>query len=203
MAGYAIPMDRIGRRAVETLKQGKEIEYGLLGIRGQPDGTEPDRRGRSRTRPPPRASSRPTTRSSRSTTSRSSTSTSLILAVNAFAPGDEVRLKIRRDGKEIERTVVLAKFPVDGEIDRHQSAPGLARAAGRLPEHRSTARGGVPACADGRRGGRLARCEPDSPAAQAGLKKCQVIRQVEGKRVAQPAASSPRPSPSSRARSRS
>ena len=33
MAGYAIPMDRIGRRAVETLKEGKEIEYGLLGIR--------------------------------------------------------------------------------------------------------------------------------------------------------------------------
>ncbi len=32
MAGYAIPMDRIGRRAVETLKQGKEVEYGLLGI---------------------------------------------------------------------------------------------------------------------------------------------------------------------------
>ena len=32
MAGYAIPMDRIGRRAVETLKQGKEIEYGFLGI---------------------------------------------------------------------------------------------------------------------------------------------------------------------------
>ena len=32
MAGYAMPMDRIGRRAVEALKQGKEIEYGLLGI---------------------------------------------------------------------------------------------------------------------------------------------------------------------------
>ncbi len=34
-AGYAIPMDRMGRRAVEALKQGKEVEYGLLGI--QPD----------------------------------------------------------------------------------------------------------------------------------------------------------------------
>ena len=32
MAGYAMPMDRIGRRAVEALIQGKEIEYGLLGI---------------------------------------------------------------------------------------------------------------------------------------------------------------------------
>ena len=33
MAGYAIPMDKLGRRAVETLKEGKEIEYGLLGIK--------------------------------------------------------------------------------------------------------------------------------------------------------------------------
>ena len=35
MAGYAMPMDRMGRRAVETLRQGKEIEYGLLGIQPQ------------------------------------------------------------------------------------------------------------------------------------------------------------------------
>ena len=38
-AGYAIPMDRMGRRAVETLKQGKEVEYGLLGISSDPEGT--------------------------------------------------------------------------------------------------------------------------------------------------------------------
>ena len=38
MAGYAIPMDKLGRRAVETLKEGKEIEYGLLGIKPD-DGT--------------------------------------------------------------------------------------------------------------------------------------------------------------------
>ena len=31
-AGYAIPMDKLGRRVVETLKEGKEVEYGLLGI---------------------------------------------------------------------------------------------------------------------------------------------------------------------------
>ena len=32
-AGYAIPMDALGRRLVETLRQGKEFEYGFLGIR--------------------------------------------------------------------------------------------------------------------------------------------------------------------------
>ena len=30
-AGYAIPMDKLVRRVVETLKEGKEVEYGLLG----------------------------------------------------------------------------------------------------------------------------------------------------------------------------
>ena len=41
MAGYAIPMDKLGRRAVETLKEGKEIEYGLLGI--QPESAHESR----------------------------------------------------------------------------------------------------------------------------------------------------------------
>ncbi|MFO0890194.1 MAG: S1C family serine protease [Isosphaeraceae bacterium] len=35
MAGYAMPLDRLGRRAVETLRDGKEIQYGLLGIRSR------------------------------------------------------------------------------------------------------------------------------------------------------------------------
>lgn len=41
-AGYAIPMDKIGRRIVMTLKLGKEVEYGLLGIISRPH--EPRRR---------------------------------------------------------------------------------------------------------------------------------------------------------------
>ena len=43
-AGYAIPMDALGRRIVETLKQGKEFEYGFLGIEPQPPGDQPGRR---------------------------------------------------------------------------------------------------------------------------------------------------------------
>ena len=73
MAGYAIPMDKLGRRAVETLKEGKEIEYGLLGIKA--DATAPIASARLRpTLRPRRGSSRSTTRSSPSTTRRSSTS---------------------------------------------------------------------------------------------------------------------------------
>jgi serine protease Do len=32
-AGYAVPMDETFRRVVETLKQGREVEYGFLGVR--------------------------------------------------------------------------------------------------------------------------------------------------------------------------
>ena len=32
-AGYAVPMDETFRRVVDTLKQGREVEYGFLGVR--------------------------------------------------------------------------------------------------------------------------------------------------------------------------
>ena len=38
-AGYAIPMDAMGRRAVERLQQGQEVEYGFLGIGLDEQGT--------------------------------------------------------------------------------------------------------------------------------------------------------------------
>jgi serine protease Do len=37
-AGYAIPCDDVFRRVIDTLKQGKEVEYGLLGIELRPLG---------------------------------------------------------------------------------------------------------------------------------------------------------------------
>ena len=40
----------------------------------------------------------------------------MILAVNVYSAGDTVRLKIRRGDETIDRTIVLAKFPVDGEV---------------------------------------------------------------------------------------
>ena len=34
-AGYAVPIDETFRRVVETLKQGREVEYGFLGVRAR------------------------------------------------------------------------------------------------------------------------------------------------------------------------
>ena len=115
MAGYAIPMDRIGRRAVETLKEGKEIEYGLLGIRAHlastnrvEDVTPNSPAGQGQLQANDEilgVNDIPVTDFD-----------TLILAINSYAPGDEVRLKIRRAGKELIKTVNLAKYPVDGDM---------------------------------------------------------------------------------------
>ena len=63
---------------------------------------------------------------------------SLILAVNAYSAGDSVRLKIRRGDETIERTIVLAKFPVDGEVIATNRPKAVARPARRLLRPRST-----------------------------------------------------------------
>jgi serine protease Do len=117
MAGYAIPMDRLGRRVVETLKQGKEVEYGLLGVNAD------------------RGVARPANRVIDTVLNSPASYVlqandeiiavdgvpigdfeSLILAINAYTAGDTVKLKIKRGDEVIERTLVLAKFPVDGEV---------------------------------------------------------------------------------------
>ena len=75
-AGYAIPMDALGRRLVETLRQGKEFEYGFLGIRLDHGRHRTAWSMHSRAPPPARGASRPMTRSSPSARSPSRTRTS-------------------------------------------------------------------------------------------------------------------------------
>ena len=107
-------MDKMGRRAVETLKEGKEIEYGLLGI--QPEAHTNRVRDVNPTLQPPRDTILVNDEIIAVNDTPVVDFDSLILAVNAYSAGDAVRLKIRRDGKTIERTLVLAKYPVDGEV---------------------------------------------------------------------------------------
>jgi serine protease Do len=114
-AGYAIPMDRMGRRAVETLKQGKEVEYGLLGIKSE--GGKTNRvNAVYRNSPAGRGHLQVNDEIIAVNDGPIADFESLILAINAYAPGDSVRLKIRRSDEIIERTVVLAKYPMKGEV---------------------------------------------------------------------------------------
>lgn len=184
-AGYALPMDRIGKRIVETLIQGKEVEYGLLGIVMPRDGTNRV----SDVRPGSPAAEGQLQINDEIVAVNDTPIANfegLILAVHAFAPGDPVRLKVVRDGKPLERTVVLAKFPVEGEIiatNRHAPWRGIR------VDYSSTMSFRIPdptLLSLMTRGVVVADVEEGSPAAAAGLKKGQIIRKVGDQAVGTP-----------------
>jgi S1-C subfamily serine protease len=185
MAGYAMPIDRIGRRAVETLRQGKEIEYGLLGIRPHLGSTNRVEMVAPNT---PAAQGELQANDEIMSVNEIPVTDfdSLILAINSFAPGDEVRLKIRRAEKELIKTVVLAKYPVDDDMIATNRPPAWR---GLRVDYLSTvnARVAVPNFLQDLPGGVVvSEVQNDSPAARAGLKRFQVIRQVEKAPVATP-----------------
>jgi S1-C subfamily serine protease len=186
-AGYAIPMDKVGRHAVETLKDGKEIEYGLLGIR--PDPQTSNRVGEVQINSPAFLGDVLTNDEIIAVDDVPVVDfDSLILAVNAFSAGDTVRLKIRRHNEIIERSITLAKYPVDGEIiaiNRPRPWRGLRvdytsvlRARSWGPNLLESTWVGVT----------VTEVEEGSPAAAAGVKKGHLIRQVGDKAVPTPRA---------------
>ena len=186
MAGYAIPMDKIGRRAIETLKEGQggrvrparhpapTSKFTNCVCEVQPD--SPAALGQLQVNDEIIAvNDIPVIDFD-----------SLILAVNAYSAGDAVRLKIRRGDETIERTIVLAKLPVEGEViatNRPKPWRGLR------VEYTSTLYIGpsAPTSASPRLVGVVvAEVEEGSPAADAGLKRGQLIRKAGGKDVRSP-----------------
>jgi serine protease Do len=187
MAGYAIPMDKLGRRAVKTLTEGKEIEYGLLGITAERNITN---RVRDVQVNSPAALGQIQAGDEILAVNDSPVIDfdSLILVVNSYSAGDNVRLKIRRGDEIIERTIVLAKYPVDGEVIA-TNRPKPWR--GMRVEYTSVLRNqtfgnnflDVP-----NPGVVVMEVEEGSPAASAGIKKGQLIRRVGDRNVSTPRA---------------
>ena len=187
-AGYAIPIDPLTRRAIDTLRQGLEVEYGFLGISLSKDGS--NRIG---------ADVRPGTPAGEGGLLIDDTILSigdrpvvdadtLVMAVNAYSPGLPIKLRIRRDGKEVEKTVVLAKLPVSGEViatSRPEAWRGLrvdfvstnVRNIRNSDLLDAMAKGGVV----------IAEVLPGSAADDAELKLGQIITAVEGQPVRSPA----------------
>ena len=103
---------------------------------------------------------------------------SLILAVNAHAAGETIRLKIRRFEDVLERTLVLSKYPVDGEViftNRPPSWRGL-RVDYLTPINYRVF--GMPFDEPSSAGVVVVEVEEGSPAASAGLKKGQLVRRA-------------------------
>jgi serine protease Do len=182
MAGYAIPMDKLGRRAVQTLKEGREIEYGLLGI--QPlDVTNRV----SEVQPNSPADGLLVHDDEIVAVDGTPVYNfdSLILAVNAYSAGDTIRLKLRRGDETIWRTITLAKFPVEGEViatNRPKPWRGLRVDYTTTLRQRTFGRNfDAPEA-----GVVIAEVEEGSPAAAAGLKKGQFIKKVGGTTIRSP-----------------
>ncbi|CAN5882073.1 DegQ family serine endoprotease [soil metagenome] len=114
-AGYAVPMDTLGRRIVESLKKGEEVEYGFLGIR-LPSGSNLI----SEVQPGTPAAEGDLIAGDQIIEVNGllvKDFDGLILAVNASPVGEPVELRIRRGNGELKKTVILSKFPIDdGEI---------------------------------------------------------------------------------------
>ena len=121
--GYAIPVDAVFRRAVEILKQGREVEYGFLGI--QPASLQAQERldGMQGIRVsqviPGTSAARFGLRAGDIVVSVDGTplydADGLILHVGKLAADAVTRLKIVRDGAPQTLDVTLSKFAVRGQ----------------------------------------------------------------------------------------
>jgi len=190
-AGYAIPVDDLFRRAVESLGKGEEVEYGFLGVapRALPSaarlaglhGVEVDR-----TIPgtPAAGKFEPTDVITHVEDRPVYDADGLVLEV-ARRPADaEIQLTVLRRGTGQPQQVPLrlAKARVSGQRVVTAPRPGwrglhvdfatALLAAGELPAEPAVV---------------VASVEPDSPAARAGLQAGQPIRSVNGQPIGTPA----------------
>jgi serine protease Do len=187
-AGYALPIDTLARRAIEALKQGREVEYGFLGVQlprdnsnridGVSPGTPAGEGGLQLGDEVLDIGGLPVTDSD-----------TLVMAVNAFNPGTPIKLLVARNGEIIEKTVVLSKLRITGEViatnrptpwrglrvDFTSTDPKVVYGPDVL---RAMAQGGV----------LITEVQPGSAADEAGLKVGQYIVKVAGTPVKNPAA---------------
>lgn len=194
-AGYAIPVDATFRRIIETLSQGREVEYGFLGVAPNDLSLDERSRGRHGARvdqvvagtPAAKAGLRPQ---------------DIITSVNGveimdrdglfFNIGNQpvesiARLVVEREGDTVPLTVELAKSPVAGRkivtnpqepwrgahVDYTTAVPEFGD---RVVRGLGMALGNV----------LVVEVQFDSPAASAGLRAGAVVTHVDGVHVQTP-----------------
>ncbi len=199
-AGYAIPVNATFLRAVETLKQGRRVDYGFLGIETE-NLTSAERHSgmtgmrvrsvfpgspASRARSPSGASDRllPHDVVTHVDGVAIHDSNGLVLNVGQFQPEHEVRLRVIRENQVRLIQARLTKFPVRGRIIATSEPPpwrGLVvdYPTAVLPVQRL---GSIPVdCVA------IRLIEPNSIAAKGGLQRGMLITHVGDRPVATPA----------------
>lgn len=122
-AGYAIPMNAAMRRIIDALKQGKEVEYGLLGIRFDPLQQRPLNDGRMgvpirqvyRGAAAQRAGLRAGDIVAQVGGQPTPDTDQLQLVVGALPPGEETHIEYQRGAALRTATLRLDKIFVQGE----------------------------------------------------------------------------------------
>ena len=182
-AGYAIPLDNLGRHAIDALIEGREVEYGFLGIslesptstinEVQP-GTPAGEGGLVKGDLIVAVAGRPVDGYE-----------DLVKAVNPLPVGEPVELTIQRQGRSLTKSVVLSKLPVEGDVIA-TTLPTLWR--GLRVDYSSvvTPRGELPFDAMARGSVGVTSVAGDSPAGQAGVQPGTIILAVEGEAVRKP-----------------
>ncbi len=186
-AGYAIPFDAIGRRAVESLIDGREVEYGFIGVKLHnltPDGGNVVNDVTPGT---------PAAEGDVVTDDRILSVNglpvrdfdTLTIAVNSCPVGRAVSLVLLRGNQQIEKTVILSKFPVEGEIiatNRPSPWRGLRIDFSSIVSTNTETT--LSAMARGSVG--IIEVEPGTPAESVGLEPGQIIVGVQGKKPRSP-----------------
>ena len=180
-AGYAIPMDALGRRVVARLKQGKEYEYGFLGIKlDTPHNTS---RVESAEHGSPAAEGGVRVGDLIVAVGDLPVidADSLFVAINSVPAGESVKLKLVRQNATIVRLVTLAKKKVRGPvIVTSRPNPWRGVRVDYTSTLANTAVAPEQSDAMSKRGVVVTEVATGSEAEKAGLKPGQIITRVDG-----------------------
>lgn len=186
-AGYAIPMDGLGRRVVKALMKGEEFEYGFLGINLD------KAQGTNRV-----MSAEPNTPAGLGGVQVGDAvvavgdvavtdADTLVVAINAIPAGEPVKLKIVRKNELIERTVELSKRrPVTAVIATNRPAAWRGLRVDYTSTMANTTFAPNMLAAMSRQGVVVSEVETGSAAEKAGLRMGQLISRVGGQSVKNP-----------------
>jgi S1-C subfamily serine protease len=196
-AGYAIPIDVVMRRVIETLRQGREVEYGMLGVGFSQTIVDKTPQGSSRLSisqvypggPAARVGLRPGDIITRVGTQPVDDVDAVQLAISAMPPLTTTTIEYERGGRTATATVTLAKLAVAGKqiaAQRPDAWRGIrvdyatALDAAQLAQAIASGAYDEEGCV------LVTEVEPQSAAWRAGVRPGMFISHVGGQRVATP-----------------
>jgi len=190
-AGYAIPMDALGLRVIAALRLGMEAEYGFLGVQLDLDVRKPNtvksvEGGTPADKADLVAGDEIVAVGGRNLDGEDA----LTMALAAVPVGEEVTITIRRGNQMLDKTILVSKYPINGQvIATTKSTPwrGLRIDFASILANQLVP--GFNALSPMSFGGVVVvEVDPGSSADRAGIKKKQIITEINGRPVPTPAA---------------